>query len=51
MFQDFLGGEVRYTSLKKSFPKEAAEFFIAAEDNAKWRYDSYKRLAAMDYSK
>ncbi|MFC2100214.1 pyruvate:ferredoxin (flavodoxin) oxidoreductase [Bacteroidota bacterium] len=50
-FQDFLMGEVRYTSLKKTFPKEAAELFAAAEENAKWRYASYKRLAAMDFSK
>ena len=50
-FQDFLNGEVRYTSLKKSFPAEADELFAAAEDNAKWRYASYQRMAAMDYSK
>ena len=49
-FQEFLGGEVRYTSLKKAFPKEAVELFAAAEENAKWRYNSYKRLAAMDFS-
>ena len=50
-FQEFLNGEVRYTSLKKSFPAEADELFAAAEDNAKWRYASYQRMAAMDYSK
>ncbi|TKG96498.1 pyruvate:ferredoxin (flavodoxin) oxidoreductase [Puteibacter caeruleilacunae] len=50
-FQDFLKGEVRYTSLMKSFPEEAAELFKAAEENAKWRYASYKRMAAMDFSK
>ena len=49
-FQDFLGGEVRYTSLKKAFPAEAAELFKAAETNAKWRHASYKRLAAMDFT-
>ncbi|MBN1950224.1 MAG: pyruvate:ferredoxin (flavodoxin) oxidoreductase [Bacteroidales bacterium] len=49
-FQEFLNGEVRYTSLKKAFPKEAAELFMAAEENAKWRYNSYKRMAAMDFS-
>ncbi len=49
-FQDFLLGEVRYTSLKKTFPKEAAQLFIAAEKNAKWRHANYKRLASMDYS-
>ncbi len=49
-FQNFLMGEVRYTSLLKSFPEEAGELFKAAEENAKWRYASYKRMAAMDYS-
>ena len=48
-FQSFLNGEVRYTSLKKSFPEAAAELFAAAEENAKWRYNYYKRLAAMEY--
>ncbi len=50
-FQEFLNGEVRYTSLKKSFPEQAVELFAAAEENAKWRHNSYKRLAAMDFSK
>ena len=49
-FQEFLNGEVRYTSLKKAFPKEAAQLFVAAEKNALWRYNSYLRMAAMDYS-
>lgn len=49
-FQEYLMGEVRYTSLTKSFPEEAKELFKAAEENAKWRYKSYKRLAAMDFS-
>ncbi len=46
-FKNFLNNEVRYTSLKKSFPQEADELFNAAEENAKWRYNSYKRLANM----
>jgi pyruvate-ferredoxin/flavodoxin oxidoreductase len=50
-FQEFLNGEVRYTSLKKSFPAIADELFQSAQDNAKWRHDSYKRMAAMDFSK
>ena len=29
-FQQFLDGEVRYTSLKKMFPEEASELFKAA---------------------
>lgn len=49
-FQEFLNGEVRYTSLKKAFPEQASELFAAAETNAKWRYNSYKRMAAMDFS-
>ncbi|MCK9617812.1 MAG: pyruvate:ferredoxin (flavodoxin) oxidoreductase [Lentimicrobiaceae bacterium] len=50
-FQEFLNSEVRYTSLKKQFPAEAAELFKAAEENAKWRYNGYQRLVAMDFSK
>ena len=50
-FQNFLMSEVRYSSLAKSFPKDAEELFKAAEENAKWRYDGYKRVAAMDYTK
>ena len=44
-FQDFLKSEVRYSSVMKQYPSEAAELFQAAEDNAKWRYNSYKRLS------
>jgi pyruvate-ferredoxin/flavodoxin oxidoreductase len=50
-FQDFLNSEVRYTSLKKAFPEQAGELFKAAEENAKWRYRSYVRMASMDFSK
>jgi pyruvate-ferredoxin/flavodoxin oxidoreductase len=48
-FQEFLKSEVRYTSLEKSFPEEATKLFKAAEENSKWRYKSYQRLAAMVY--
>jgi pyruvate-ferredoxin/flavodoxin oxidoreductase len=48
-FQDFLKGEVRYTSLAKAYPEEAKELFAASEQNAKWRYSSYKRLSELDY--
>jgi len=49
-FQDFLKSEVRYTSLMKAFPGEADVLFKAAEENAKWRYRSYQRMAAMDFA-
>jgi pyruvate-ferredoxin/flavodoxin oxidoreductase len=50
-FQDFLKSEVRYTSLIKAFPAESEILFKVAEENAKWRYKSYQRLAAMEYVK
>ncbi|MBO4768830.1 MAG: pyruvate:ferredoxin (flavodoxin) oxidoreductase, partial [Bacteroidales bacterium] len=45
LFQEFLKGEVRYASLMKSFPENAAELFGKTEEFAKWRYNTYKRLA------
>ncbi len=49
-FQSFLKSEVRYTSLQKSFPEEATVLFKAAQVNAKWRYDSYVRMASLDFA-
>jgi pyruvate-ferredoxin/flavodoxin oxidoreductase len=49
-FQNFLKSEVRYTSLQKAFPAEAAELFKSAQINAKWRYDSYVRMASLDFA-
>ncbi|MBN1133226.1 MAG: pyruvate:ferredoxin (flavodoxin) oxidoreductase [Bacteroidales bacterium] len=49
-FQNFLKSEVRYTSLQKSFPQEAAELFKSAEVNAMWRYDSYVRMASLEFA-
>ncbi|WP_165157310.1 pyruvate:ferredoxin (flavodoxin) oxidoreductase [Parabacteroides sp. ZJ-118] len=48
-FQDFLKGEVRFASVMKQYPQEAAELFAAAEENAKWRLRSYKRMAAENW--
>ena len=50
-FQDFLKGEVRFSSVAKQFPEEAAELFNAAEANAKWRYNSYQRMLAQNWAK
>ncbi|HEX3015261.1 MAG TPA: thiamine pyrophosphate-dependent enzyme, partial [Desulfobacteria bacterium] len=44
-FKDFILGEVRYASLKQTFPEVADELFEGAEKHAKIRYQSYKRLA------
>ena len=47
-FQDFILSEVRYSSLKKQNPAEAEQLFQAAQKDAKWRYESYKRLAGTE---
>jgi pyruvate-ferredoxin/flavodoxin oxidoreductase len=44
-FENFLKGEVRYASVLKQYPNEAAELFAAAKENARWRYNNYRRLA------
>jgi pyruvate-ferredoxin/flavodoxin oxidoreductase len=46
-FQEFLKGEVRYSSLAKTFPQESEELFKLTEEYAKWRYNSYKKLAGV----
>jgi len=48
-FEDFLKGEVRYAAILKQYPDEAAELYQAAKDNAKWRYNNYKRLAQQQW--
>ncbi len=48
-FRDFLMTEGRYTSLQVTFPEAAEGLFQAAEEDAKVRYNSYKRLAAAKY--
>lgn len=48
-FQEFLMGEVRYSSLKRNFPEEAAELYAEAEKLAKERYEKYVRLSKMEY--
>jgi pyruvate-ferredoxin/flavodoxin oxidoreductase len=45
-FQDFLMGEVRYSSLRSTFPDIADELFKKAEQDARERYDIYRKLAA-----
>ena len=47
-FQDFILGEVRYSSLLKSFPDEAKKLFEQAEKDAKERYEFYKNLSSQE---
>ena len=50
-FREFLMGEVRFNSLMKATPEEAERLFQATENDAKWKLNGYKRLAAMEYGK
>ncbi|MEA2081927.1 MAG: pyruvate:ferredoxin (flavodoxin) oxidoreductase, partial [Elusimicrobiota bacterium] len=45
-FQDFIRGEVRFSSVKKLFPDRAEELFAKAEKAMLTRYAHYKKLAA-----
>ena len=49
-FQDYLKGEVRFASVMKQYPAEAADLFNACEDMAKKRYQSFVRMTKMDWS-
>ena len=50
-FQDYLMGEVRFASVAKQYPEEAAELFAAARENAQWRYRSYLRMLSTNWDK
>lgn len=44
-FREFLNGQVRYTSLSATFPEIAEELFAKAEEAAKEKYETYKKMA------
>lgn len=44
-FQDFLMGEVRYSSLLKTFPEEAKKLHSRLQEECNQRYKEYKKLA------
>lgn len=45
-FRDFLQSEIRYSSLARAFPDVAEELFVQAEQDARERYEEYRRLAS-----
>ena len=47
-YQEFLKGEVRYTSLQQQFPEAAAKLFVQQEEDAKLRLGTYKKLAGKE---
>lgn len=44
-FREFLRGEVRFSSLERTFPEAADALFERTESEAKARYARYKELA------
>ncbi|MCF0105938.1 MAG: 4Fe-4S binding protein, partial [Holdemanella sp.] len=44
-FYEFLDGENRYASLKKSFPENAEELFAIGSEDSKRRYDKYLKMS------
>ena len=44
-FREFLMGEVRYSSLTRTFPESAEKLFDTAEKQMKERYELYKHMA------
>ena len=49
-FQDYLMGEVRFSSLKKADPEHAEELFCETEKSAKRRYQAYVRKSQEDWT-
>ena len=47
-FREFLMGEVRFSSLQKTFPETAEALFEKTEADAKDRLEGYKKLAAQE---
>ncbi|HDR16986.1 MAG TPA: pyruvate:ferredoxin (flavodoxin) oxidoreductase, partial [Desulfobacteraceae bacterium] len=48
-FRDFLLGEIRYSSLTRTFPEHAEKLFQQAEQDMREKYAVYKAMAEMSY--
>ena len=44
-YLEYLDGENRYASLKKSFPEEAERLFAASKEDAERRFAHYRQMA------
>lgn len=44
-FRNFIMGEVRYSSLAKLYPEQAEQFFVKTQEDAKERFEFYKKLS------
>ncbi|MBW2015520.1 MAG: pyruvate:ferredoxin (flavodoxin) oxidoreductase [Deltaproteobacteria bacterium] len=47
-FKAFLMGEVRYSSLTRTFPDEAERLFKLAEEDMRERYERYRKMAGQE---
>ncbi|OON91363.1 MAG: pyruvate-flavodoxin oxidoreductase [Epulopiscium sp. Nele67-Bin002] len=45
-FRDFIMNQLRYSSLAQMYPEESKILFAKTEDDAKERYENYRKLAA-----
>ncbi len=48
-FRDWLLQQTRFSALLRSFPEHAEELFKKAEEDARWRWNYYKRMAELKY--
>ena len=46
-YKEFIGGEVRYSSLTRAFPDRAVDLFEKAEETAKAKYEHLVRLSKL----
>lgn len=46
-FRDFIMGQIRYSSLAKEFPSVAGKLFEMTEEDAREKYETYKKMAEM----
>ncbi len=51
LFLDYIKGEVRFAALEQQNPERAKNLFTLAVEDAKWRYNQYKLLSEMNYTK
>jgi len=48
--EEYMYGEIRYRTLKKSMPERAAELLHLAQDDVNLRWNVYRQLAELDFS-
>jgi len=48
-FKDYIMGEIRYSQVERMFPEIASKLYEKAEEDAKDRYETYRRLSEIKY--